>query len=234
MRYETYAVGHDLVRRIQQAGIAANLHDDGDLILVQLHNGPTIALYLIERRTNFSDIQHYYTANIARGWYTLCLIQVAQLLPNHNTIYAPDDWMRLLLGLHHNQIYAYDAMGMRTAFFFPVHFYGQGATRHVRWGELIDVATLHAETMIYQGFEWHTASFGSGRKSPPIALPQDALQMAYTLLGLRGDEGLAEIKRAYRDMARRYHPDLNSEREALYKMKEINLAYKRIVGARGE
>ena len=231
MRFETYAAGYDLVTRIQKSGIAASIRDDGDLILADLHGGKTIAIYLIERPTSLNDIQHYYTANIARGWYTICIFQVALLLPDHDTWYVPDDWMHTLLALHHNQIYAFDAVG-RHAYFFPVHFYGHERARRIRWGDLIDVETLHAQTVSHQNFEWHTAMFGGKRQRTAEVIPRDALTEAYSLLGLRGDEPLTEIKRAYREMARRNHPDLNPGREALYRMKEINLAYKRIVGAR--
>ena len=230
MRFETYAAGHDLVERIQQAGIAASIRDDGDLIIVDLHSGSTIAIYLIERPTSLNDMQHYYTANIARGWYTVCIFQVALLLPDHNTWYVPDDWMHTLLALHHNQIYAFDAVG-RQAYFFPVHFHGHEQARHIRWGDLIDVASLHAETISHQGFEWHTAMF-DGLRQRIVPLPQDVLGQAYTLLGLRGDESLADVKRAYREMARRYHPDLNPGPETIYRMKEINLAYKRVLRSR--
>jgi hypothetical protein len=233
MRFDTYAAGYDLVTRIQKAGIAASIHDDGDLILAKLHNGSTISIYLIERPTNFNDIQHYYTANIVRGWFTMCILQVGLLLPDHDTWYVPDDWMQTLLAMHHNQIYAFDAVG-RHAYFFPVHFYGHEKARHIRWGDLIDVATLHTETFMHQGFEWHTAMFGGPRQRVAEVIPRDALAEAYILLGLQGAESLSDVKRAYREMARRYHPDLNPGREALYRMKEINLAYKRIVGAREE
>jgi hypothetical protein len=232
MRFETYAAGHDLVERIEKAGIARSIRDDGDLILVHLHSGQTIAIYLIERPTSLNDMQHYYTANIAKGWYPVCIFQVKLLLPDHDTWYVPDDWMHTLLALHHNQIYAFDAVG-RQAYFFPVHFYGHERARHIRWGDLIDVATLHAETITHQGFEWHAAMFGGAQRPVrPVMIPKDALVEAFELLGLRGDESLVDIKRAYREMARRYHPDLNPGREALYRMKEINLAYKRIVAAR--
>ena len=60
-----------------------------------------------------------------------------------------------------------------------------------------------------------------------IGLPADAV-----IVNLQGDEPLSEVKRAYRVMARLYHPDLNPGREALYRMKEINLAYKRIIMSR--
>jgi molecular chaperone DnaJ len=48
----------------------------------------------------------------------------------------------------------------------------------------------------------------------------------YTLLGVDRDAGSEEIKRAYRRLARQYHPDLNgNDPEAAERFKEISKAY---------
>lgn len=47
----------------------------------------------------------------------------------------------------------------------------------------------------------------------------------YEVLGVDRNADEAEIKRAYRNLAMRYHPDRNQEPEAVEKMKEINEAY---------
>lgn len=47
----------------------------------------------------------------------------------------------------------------------------------------------------------------------------------YTTLGLTGGESADEIKKAYKRMARKYHPDLNKEADAEDKFKEVNAAY---------
>lgn len=47
----------------------------------------------------------------------------------------------------------------------------------------------------------------------------------YEVLGLQKGATEAEIKKAYRQMAKKYHPDVNKEADAEAKFKEINEAY---------
>ncbi len=47
----------------------------------------------------------------------------------------------------------------------------------------------------------------------------------YDTLGVSSSASEAEIKKAYRKLARQYHPDVNKEPEAEEKFKEINAAY---------
>ncbi|MEA2028820.1 MAG: DnaJ domain-containing protein, partial [Campylobacterota bacterium] len=47
----------------------------------------------------------------------------------------------------------------------------------------------------------------------------------YETLGLNDNASADEIKKAYRKLARKYHPDINKEPEAAEKFKEINAAY---------
>jgi molecular chaperone DnaJ len=55
---------------------------------------------------------------------------------------------------------------------------------------------------------------------------QDAVAKDYYgILGVPRDASDDEIKRAYRRLARKYHPDVNPEPEAAEKFKEINTAY---------
>ena len=47
----------------------------------------------------------------------------------------------------------------------------------------------------------------------------------YETLGLQKGASSDEIKKAYRRLARKYHPDINKEKGAEDKFKEINAAY---------
>ncbi len=46
----------------------------------------------------------------------------------------------------------------------------------------------------------------------------------YEVLGVARDASPEQIKKAYRGLARKYHPDLNKEGDAEAKFKEINEA----------
>ena len=47
----------------------------------------------------------------------------------------------------------------------------------------------------------------------------------YKIMGLSRDAGQDEIKRAYRKLARKYHPDVSKEKDAEAKFKELGEAY---------
>lgn len=47
----------------------------------------------------------------------------------------------------------------------------------------------------------------------------------YEILGVTVDSSTAEIKSAYRKLARKYHPDINKEADAIEKFKDITKAY---------
>lgn len=54
----------------------------------------------------------------------------------------------------------------------------------------------------------------------------------YSVLGVSPDSTDDQIKKAYRELAKKYHPDINSEAGASEKMQEINEAYDRIMKMR--
>ena len=47
----------------------------------------------------------------------------------------------------------------------------------------------------------------------------------YEVLGVSKDASQDEIKKAYRSLAKKYHPDVNKASDAAEKFKEVNEAY---------
>lgn len=56
----------------------------------------------------------------------------------------------------------------------------------------------------------------------------------YNILGVSKNATEDEIKKAYRKLAMKYHPDLNSSKDAEDKMKEINEAYEQIMKSKNQ
>ena len=71
--------------------------------------------------------------------------------------------------------------------------------------------------------------------------PRASVETSYTVLGVSSDASDAEVKKAYRRLAREYHPDVvankgmgeDFQKFAAEKMRAINAAYDQIKEARG-
>jgi curved DNA-binding protein len=53
----------------------------------------------------------------------------------------------------------------------------------------------------------------------------------YAILGLERGAAADDVKRAYRKLARKYHPDVSKEKDAEEKFKEVNEAYQTLSDA---
>lgn len=238
MRYETIYASQFLVNRLEYARVVEDIRDDGDIIQLDLNTGQKVMLLLIERVATVGDVRHYYAENTAKGIHTLMLMWVDVFLPLDGDDYVPDDWMQILLSLHGGKIYGYEVAG-RDAFFFPVYMQGRNLKRKVHYGTIVNYAAIAGKTVNtlnpYMPGKWHVADFENTEQgyrqysASDKGTLADPLLVHFDVLGLARNADIEAVKRAYRTLARLYHPDLNDGDDSDERMKRINFAYTKIM-----
>lgn len=240
MRFDTRRVSAHLVTQLQKGRPHVEVtYDSGDLIRVSLENNAVVQIYLIENPITVYEIMGIVAANTGIGTYSLFILWRDLLLPIDGVRYQPNDWMEALLTLHGDKIYAFDAYYGEDFYIFPVYFEGTGRERMIRHGTTIDATRLYIETIsitspLVAGV-WRIANFEASRTQAnpsdetPVNVPYTAMTVYYRQLGIPETSGQAAVKRAYRKLARKYHPDLNTDPAATVKMQQINDAYERIL-----
>lgn len=240
MRFDTYNAGAHLIHQLVYSGaISRVVHDGGDIILVEIPSGESIAIYLIERSIPLYEIEAILADNSQNNIHTLFVLWCDMLLPNDGQWFMPPDWMLALLTLYGDQIYGFDTFG-REVFLFPVYFEGEGAYRFIRHGVTVNVRNLHCKTARtnvpgLQGF-WRAAGFVNNEDAHSTngTQPRTHLQLSYEFLGLDRNATLEVIKQSYRALARQYHPDLSDAANATLLMQQLNEAYENILRHLGE
>lgn len=246
MRFYTYGVGAQLVRELEVAGVVAHiLHDGNDLIHVELVTGEHVMIFLIERTIPTYEIKHIFMDNNRKGYYTLFILWGEMLMPEDGQIYTPDEWLETLLSIYQNTIYTYEIY-MGHLFIYPVHFepYAFPTARRIHYGEPLDMGTMSCHTrrvrIHTQEDVWRIAAFDGKKEGyrPPVDPRATQVQNTlsrlapqYAVFELQPNVDRAEIKRAYRRLARLYHPDLNALPSAKEKMQQLNGAYDAIMRA---
>lgn len=239
MRTITYNAGAYLVEELQRSGVVRRfLHDGGDILLFETWQAQTVSIHLIESPIELYEVRSILAGNEARGHYTLFIVWADRLLPSDGQRYDCPDWMQAITSLYGDRIYAYDIFGSEI-FVFPVYFHGEGRWRDIRCGVTVNMGHLGCDRVEspIRGFSgaWRVAHFGTSAKHTPRDPAADArwarLHPYFAVLGIDADDDRETIKKAYRLLARRYHPDLNASREATARMQAINIAYEQILKA---
>lgn len=247
MRYFTYGVGAALVIELEIAGAVDEIvHDGRDLIHLRLITGEHLMVYLIDSSIPLYEIKNILQKNTEAGYYTLFILWCDMLLPDAGARIQLQDWHTGLLTAHGGRIYAYK-IDLEELFVFPVYFDPIPYMREhrVRYGETVNLGglicnTVHTRLNGLSG-SWRVASFGGDpetyyRQRARIAhhpLPE-ALRACYSLLEIQPGADRAAIRQAYRQLARRCHPDLNPDSGSTRRMQEINRAYNQIIEALGD
>ena len=240
IRFETAAASAALMNDLEAAGqVRRIVHNGIDIVLFDSAAGGRISAHFIDSLIPVYEIRQILEANAAQDVATLFLLWADMLLPEHGQHYPADDWMEALFTLYGDCIYGYDQW-RGEGFLFPVYFRGSGPRRHIEHGSHLPYRLLtRREVRTYlPGFVgvWHVADFGgaTGAAHDPdrVAAISIELAAAYALLAARPDDTLLDVKRAYRLLARRLHPDLNPEADAHEQMQRLNAAYSAILASR--
>jgi hypothetical protein len=243
-RFETLRAGSYLVQKLK-ATDANILHDGGDIILLATASGEKISIHLIESALPLYEIKLILRHNAEDDTHTLFVFWCDLLLPHDGAWYEPDEGMEALLSLYRGRIYAYELYGQQV-FLFPVYFEGSDKLRHIRHGETIERIFLECQRVDTQAADffgtwwvtnfvhqpsadWQQRSEQARQSQNDAKVTSTRLEDYYAILGIAADADVVTIKKAYRLLARQYHPDLNPDPGATEKMQQINEAYMRIM-----
>lgn len=239
VRLDTYKASAFLVSMLHHSG-ATVLEDGGDIIEVRLASGERVSIHLIESSIPAYEIRNTVVYNEANDAHTLFLIWADMLLPPEGHLVELEDWERPLLALYGGCIWAYDVFGGEI-FVYPIHYDRVGRYHEIRYGKIINVRQMIGMVVEVSWPEmrgtWRVAGFAdrphqhqhhAGKAEKVI--PPDSLAACWLLLGLDADSAEPEdVKTAFRQLARKIHPDVNKAADATAQMQALNEAYQRIM-----
>jgi hypothetical protein len=243
VRFDTYNASAHLVRQLESSGVATVTHDGGDTVLVKLTSGHEVSIHLIETIIPPYELKLNLIENAENDIYSLFVLWGDMFLPHDNEVFQPDPWMHALMSLYNGKLYAFDVYG-KDIRIFPTYFEPVDLLHYrIHYGGDVDVTKLGCGSfdMAYPDLSgsWLVADF-TGATPPPKRQKKQEAHAAkpaprkrpptpWEILGIAKTTERDEIKRAYRRLARRYHPDLNPSREAHDLMQALNNAYQRIL-----
>jgi hypothetical protein len=210
----------------------------GDIVLFETPRGELVSIHMIESGLPLYEIRNTLVDNGKKNIFTLFVLWCDMMLPRNGQVYTCDDWMEALFTLYNGCIYAYEVMD-KESYIFPVYFRGSTPVRSVEYGTTVRFRELTCRTLKTHlpglNDTWHVADFGGvrGNAHDPKASATYGITLNhhYAVLGVTPQDDHAAVKKAYRHLARLYHPDLNKSAEAHVKMQEINQAYQAIIGS---
>jgi hypothetical protein len=240
MRLNLNFVNSHFVYQLELGGIARILHNSFDIVVVELPDGTSAAIHLVERDIDVGLIKDTLAYNAARQQATLFILWAPMLLPDNGMRYRPYDWMDALITLYDDKIYGFE-MFNSSLYVFPVYFdrMATGIDRMIRWGDRVDMTyfrteKIHADGRFVNGY-WHIADMlpprqrnGDPAADAPASDARNPLHVFFDVLGVPHDADWDAVKHAYRQLARQYHPDVSAAPDAHDHMQRINTAYQRL------
>jgi hypothetical protein len=244
LRSETFYAGKFLIEQMLYYGTMQRIkHDGGDIILFETPTREAVSIHIIDRSIPLYEVRNTMEDNNRKQIHTLFVLWCDMLLPYNGQRLAGADWQVALYSLYGDCIYGYDTFknenNFNETFVFPVYFRGEGPMRTIEYGPMIRPQYLRCYSVSTNlpGFQdtWRVADFSgqSGTAHDPqrAAWQTETLIQCYALLGVEMGDDLDTIKRAYRLLARKYHPDTNRAADATAQMQSLNQAYAKITDA---
>lgn len=232
---------HYLARILHQSdNIATIRRFDGDALLAQLATSRCdVGLYLFETCPSARTVGETLARNSASGIYSLFVLRGEWFIADEAPCHFESTLTMLRFLYPHKRVYAYQLVDDEL-WVLPVY---EGGT----YGMPVALTEIHTHMVEVGHTRWGIAEFGirvawrpreagetwshyhQYRRHHNATPPPYVAQVYYDVLGVRRDMREDEVRRAYRQLAQRYHPDLNDSPEATTKMQMINEAYRQIM-----
>ena len=240
MRFDTHRISAQLVNELQKGRPHLEVtYDGGDLIRVSLESNEIVQIYLIENPITVYEIRGIVAANTAVGVYSCSSCGAICCCRCMARAIAPTTGWRRCWRCTATRFTPSTLTMARRFYIFPVYFEGTGAERSIRHGTAIDATQLVGETIITRSpliagrlarGELRGAVSRTAKPTRRIrARSSPRMTIYFQRLGFEAECERAAVKRAYRRLARKYHPDLNTDPSATMRMQQINEAYQRIL-----
>lgn len=247
MRFDVHTVRCHLVNELMQAPQVREVwHDGSDVVILDFKSGESVSIHMVERFMSLDEIEYIFSHNAEQERYTMLLLWCDMFMPSHGQHYVADDWMLALLNLFNGKIYAYDAW-RDAPYIFNVEFTPIPGKRQflVKHGADVNIGKIGIDTIEttmphFNGF-WKVARF-DGYNATSANADQEywagagqgigtntSVRYYFNLLGLTLKANREDVKRAYRDLARVHHPDMNPNTDTTNRMQQINDAYTRVM-----
>ncbi len=189
-----------------------------------------IVIYLLAGELSVGFIKKTLNANTQRDRHTLFIVSL-DLITDNGVTANMSDALRLLLLAYGGKIYAYREQEQGAAV-IPVYI---DLARHIIMGDPVKLADISGD---YATFDTKyilgvrkVVSFNAQQFHAEAArrMVHNPLQSFYDVLEIPTSATETEVKKAYRQMARRHHPDADKSPNATVRMQQINEAYTEIM-----
>lgn len=230
-------------------------------IVVETWMGARLYVYVVDVEPKVRDLRAVLRQNTQNSIGTLFVLHHA-LLPSDNAIVKTTDWQEALFSLNDQWIYAYfdqdagEGYRLGQVHFAPTTYAEEYRCWHLRnftiesvvvrqrllesalkgqWA-VGDIASVQFKRRIQHERVHQRFHYSTQKTQPPKARElQDRLDAYYQMLGVERNASEKDVKRAFRQMALRYHPDVSAlpRPEAERRIKELLEAYEVIKEAHG-